>query len=168
MQFPIRPCSPPSRIRASARSDTRFRGTALALLCGVTAGCATTPNAPNVRDMQRLADVSAVAGQPVSSFRFFNLSSYEPIGDSDLLVFTNPRDAWLLHLDGHCRDLDFGPFLGLTSTFNRVSARFDKVIVRGNPIGCQIREIRPVDTAVLKRVEKERKLDMQSSAPPSG
>jgi hypothetical protein len=141
-----------------------LRAGTIGMLCAASTGCATT--APeNVRDAQRLAEVSAIAGKPVPWFRYLSLNSYEPIGEGDVLVFTNPRQAWLLHLYGSCRDLDFGPFVGLTSSFGRVSAGIDKVIVRDNPIACLIQEIRPVDTSVLKHVERERRLQAQ---PPAG
>ena len=180
MQFStdFRPCgsgTPDSRASGSPilghpTRDLRIRSAALALVCALSAGCATT--APSITlnsaDTQRLAEVSAVAGKPVSSFRFLSMSSFEPIGDSDLLLFTSPGSAWLLHLDGSCRDLDFDPFLGLTSTFNRVSAGFDSVVARGNPIPCRIQQIRPVDTAVLRRAEKERRMQAQpTSRPPT-
>ncbi len=142
----------------------------LAMLCAAGVGCATTATAPNPRDAQRLAEVSAIAGKPVSSFHYLSLTSYEPIGESDVLVFTSPRQAWLLHLDGPCRDLDFGPFVGLTSTFGRVSTGFDSVLVRGNPIPCRIEQIRPVDTAELRRAEHEHKVEAQPAPgqPPAG
>jgi hypothetical protein len=134
----------------------------------VLAGCATTP--PSDQDMRRLAEVTAIAGPTVSSFRYVNMSSFEPIGDRDLLIFTSPRSAWLLHLDGSCRDLEFDPFLGLTSSMGRVSSGFDKVIVRDNPIACRIEQIRPVDAAVLRHADSERKAQgdpngAKSSAP---
>jgi hypothetical protein len=153
------------KICSMGRIGCGLRGAMLALLCASAVGCATTAPSMNAADAKRLADVSAVAGKPVSSFHFMSMSSFEPIGDSDLLVFTSPREAWLLHLDGPCRDLDFGPFLGLTSTFSRVSAGFDKVLVRGNPIACRIEQIRPVDTAVLKRVDRERRIESKPPGP---
>jgi len=145
----------------------------LALLCMAAAGCATDPMeamgamnattaAPPVAAVgsgdavtQRLAEVSALAGPPVSSFRYMDESTFEPIGLSDLLVYTNPREAWLLHLDGECRDLDFGPFLKLTSHMHRVSTLTDSVIVRDNPIPCMIKQIRPVDAGLLRRVQPD-------------
>jgi hypothetical protein len=140
----------------------------LAMLCAVGTGCATSPSV-NDRDMRRLAEISAIAGSPVTSFRYSSLVSYEPIGENDVLVLTGPRDAWLLHLYGPCRDLEFKSSIGLTSTFGLVSTGFDKVLVRGNPIPCPIQQIRPVDTAVLRRADHERKLQAQptSGQPPS-
>ena len=158
--------SPASSAALFASSNYRLglRTATLAILCAASVGCATTMALPNDRDVRRLAEVSAVAGTPVSSFHYLSLSSYEPIGDSDVLVFTSPRSAWLLHLYGPCRDLDFGPFIGLTSSFGRVSTGFDKVIVRDNPIPCPIQQIRPVDTAVLRHAERERKLQAQPAS----
>ena len=146
----------PSRTGSLTQVATKL--TLAAVACALFAGCSTLkdqPPDPKVTD--RLAEVRAVAGPPVDSFWFEPLSSFEAIGDANLLVFTSPRHAWLLALDGRCRDLDFDPFLGLTSHFNRVTARFDDVRVRHNPIPCRIMEIRPVDAAVLRRVDREKK-----------
>jgi len=128
------------------------------MLCALAAGCSTLLAAPsNPADVQRLAEVSAVAGPPVASFRFMRMSSFEPIGLADVLIFTTPREAWLLHLDGQCRNLDFDPFVGLTSHMHRVSSGFDSVMVRDNPIPCRIEQIRPVDASVLRRIDREKK-----------
>ncbi len=128
-----------------------------AFVCGAVASCSTfQPQPPDPAISKRLSEVQAVAGAPVSSFRYMRMSSFEPIGLRNLLVFTTPREAWLLRLDGQCRNLDFEPFLGLTSHMHRVSSGFDSVRVRDNPIPCRIEEIRPVDTANLKRIDRER------------
>jgi len=143
------------------------------MLCVLATGCASLQAAPhNPADVQRLAEVRAIAGPPVSSFRFMQMSSFEPIGLADVLVFTTPREAWLLHLDGQCRNLDFDPFVGLTSHMHRVSTLTDSVIVRDNPIPCRIEQIRPVDTSALRRIDREKKAPNQPSAespsPPAG
>jgi len=142
--------------------DAASCGVAITMMCALAAGCSTVRAAPpNPADVQRLAEVRAIAGPPVDSFWFERMSSFEPIGLSDLLVFTTPRDAWLLHLDGECRNLDFDPFLGLTSHSRRVSVLLDSVRVRHNPIPCQIREIRPVDARTLRHIDKEKKAQGQ-------
>jgi len=131
-------------------------------LLGASAACSTfQPQPPSPAVAQRLQEVRAIAGPPVDSFRFMNFSSFEPIGLADLLVFTTPREAWLLHLDGPCRGLDFDPFLGLTSHMHRVSAAFDSVRVRDNPIPCRIVEIRPVNAATLRHIDREKKAQSQ-------
>ena len=139
------------------------RSFAVVMLIAASASCSTLQNRPpKPADVQRLAEVRAIAGPPVDSFWFERMSSFEPIGLSDLLVFTSPRNAWLLHLDGECRDLDFDPFLGLTSHSHRVSVLLDSVHVRNNPIPCQIREIRPVNATTLRHIDKEKKAQDQS------
>lgn len=141
----------------------------LAALLGVSvAGCASFQDRPpDPAVAQRLAEVRALAGAPVNSFRFLRMSSFEPIGLADMLVFTSPRDAWLLRLDGRCRGLDFDPFIGLTSHFHLVQSGVDSVRVRDNPIPCRIIEIRPVDTAKLRHVDAEKPAPAQPDSPAS-
>jgi hypothetical protein len=143
------------------------------MLCVLATGCASLQAAPpNPADEQRLAEVRTIAGPPVSSFRFMQMSSFEPFGLADVLVFTTPREAWLLHLNGQCRNLDFDPFVGLTSHTHRVSTLTDSVIVRDNPIPCRIEQIRPVDASALRRIDREKKARNQPPAdapsPPAG
>jgi hypothetical protein len=93
-----------------------------------------------------------------------------------MLVFTTPKEAWLLHLDAPCRGLDFDPFLGLTSHMHRVSVLTDSVRVRDNPIPCRIVQIRPVNAQTLRRIDREKKAQGQpgedqpaeQGKPPSG
>jgi hypothetical protein len=157
------------RGRGLLRNAARCSAT-MTMLCVLATGCSTLQAAPpNPADMQRLAEVRAIAGPPVTSFRFMQMSSFEPIGLADVLVFTTPREAWLLHLDGQCRNLDFDPFVGLTSHMHRVSSGFDSVIVRDNPIPCRIEQIRPIDASVLRRIDREKKARNQPAgdAPPA-
>jgi hypothetical protein len=142
-----------------------WRWMAVAVLGMACAACSTlTDRPPDPAVEQRLAEVRALAGPPVDTFWYERMSSYEPIGLSDLLVFTSPRQAWLLHLDGECRNMDFDPFLMLTSHSNRVTVMLDSVRVRHNPIPCEIKEIRPVNAATLRHVDRERK----AAEPPPG
>jgi Family of unknown function (DUF6491) len=142
----------------TSRTGLRLRWAAMGLVCLAGAGGATDPQAttsaanPNPNDAvaQRLAEVTAIAGAPVNSFRYMNPAQFEPIGLSHMLVYTTPQEVWLLRLNGTCRDLDFGPFLKLTSHMHRVSTLTDSVIVRNNPIPCMIEEIRPVNASLLK------------------
>jgi len=131
----------------------------VALACSSCSTFKQQPPDPAVA--QRLAEVTAIAGPTVNSFRFWRMSSFEPIGLSHMMVFTTPRDAWLLQLDGPCRGLDFGPFMGVTSHMHMVSAGIDTVRVRDNPIPCRIMEIRPVDTARLRHIDNEKQMQDQ-------
>jgi len=136
-----------------------------ALLVVSAASCASHPAQD---DSAKLALYRSHAGAPVQSFHFFGrLDSWTPLGDSAVAVWTRPREAWLLELDGTCNDLDFTPFIGLTSSAGTVSARFDKVLVRhtgGINLPCIIQSIRPLDVAALKAAERgERAASDQAS-----
>ena len=131
------------------------------------AGCAT--NRPD--DATMLAMYRAHAGQPVKSISLFgHINGWTPIGDSALAVWTRPSEAYLLELDGPCYDLEYTPFIALTSTLNRVSARFDKVLVRDRDvvsIPCRINTIRPLDVTAIRAAEKTLR-SQPSELPPSG
>lgn len=134
---------------------------------GLTACASFQDLPPDPAVTRRLAEVRAIAGPPVSSFRFLRWTSFEPIGLDHLLIFTAPRDVWLLRLDGRCRGLDFDPFIGLNSHFHLVQSGVDSVHVRDNPIPCRIVEIRPVDSAKLRHIDNEKQAPAQPDAAPT-
>ena len=146
-------------------------GTGLAaatLVAAMLAGCASTPR---MSDAEKYALYEAHAGAPVSSFRYFgSLNGFTPLGDSALVIWTRPREAWLLDLSGSCPDLPYTNAIGLTSSMGRVSARFDKVLVRSFGsinIPCQIREIRPLDVKAIRAAEKQNAADAPAMDQPS-
>src|SRR5690606_15202286 len=124
------------------------------LLALATAACATT----GLSQEQKLATYRAHAGEPVSSFRYFGqINGWTSLGDRDIAVWTRPSEAWLLELSGPCPDIDYAPAITVTNQFNRVSAKFDKVIVHGagTPrVPCTIDTIRPLDVKAIKQAEK--------------
>ena len=126
------------------------------MLALLTTGCSSVPYAQRVA--QRQADYAAAAGVPVRSFHFFGrLDSWTSLDDRTIAVWTRPSEAWLLDLDGPCNDLDFTPFIGLTSSAGTVNARFDKVLVRntgGINLPCIIQTIRPLDVKAIKQAER--------------
>jgi hypothetical protein len=126
-----------------------------AALAGVLAACSSVPYAQRVS--QRQAAYAAAAGEPVRSFRFFELYSWEPLSDSQLAVYTRPNEAWLLSLSGPCQDLEFTNAIGLTSSLHEVSVNFDRVLTGGRNFPCFIAQIRPVDLTRLKAVEHEQR-----------
>ncbi|MFC4728128.1 DUF6491 family protein [Coralloluteibacterium thermophilus] len=143
----------------SARHTSLLFGMVLSAAAAV-AGCAST--SPRDRDDARLAEYRAVAGEPVRSFRYFNLMSWEPLGDAALAVRTRPGEAWLLELAGPCQDLVYVRNIGLTSSAGTVSARFDRVITGRSNIPCHIETIRPVDLRALREHERdERSIEMR-------
>lgn len=127
-----------------------------ALACGLVA-CASTGR---LSSTERLDLYRAHAGEPVRDFRYYgSLNGWTELGDSALAVWTRPSEAWLLELGGPCMDLSFAPAISVTNMMGQVSARFDKVIVRGGTtphgIPCRIQTIRPLDVKALRVSEKE-------------
>ena len=133
---------------------------ALALALGA---CSSVPYAQRLA--QRQSAYAAAAGAPVRSFHYFNLYSWEPLGDRQLAIYTQPSRAWLLDV-GPCPNLEFTQAIGLTSFAGEVSVNFDKVLVgRGYP-PCFISAIRPIDVAKLKLEQQaQRKIDAEPRQP---
>jgi hypothetical protein len=117
-------------------------------------------------EVERLALYRAHAGAPVGSFHYFGrLNGWTPLGDSALVVWTRPKQAYLLDLNGRCPDLDFAQAITITNQFGTVYAHFDKVIplARGATIPCHIREIRPLDVAAIRDAERAIRADARVS-----
>ena len=130
------------------RSSNRGAWLLAAWIAMLGVGCAgmNAPRAPSAA----LARYQAVAGAPVNSMPFLRMDSWEPLDDSYLVVWTNPHQAYLLRVWPNCDWLVSAPTIALTSSVNRVDARFDKVLVPHHQ-QCPIEEIRPIDVAALKR-----------------
>lgn len=129
----------------------------LAGLCLALAACATTGR---LSSAEKLDLYRAHADAPQNDMQFFGtLNGWTELGDSALAVWTRPSEAYLLELRGPCQDLPYATAIGLTSQMNRVSARFDKVLVRdpaGGPrMPCFIDSIRKLDVKALRASEQE-------------
>ena len=127
-------------------------------------GCASS----GLSDADRLATYEAAAGAPVASFSYFgNVSSWMPVGERHIAVWTRPSEGWLLGFDGRCPDIDVAPVISLTSQGKRVSAGFDRVMVHNRnamQIPCRIREIRPLDATRLREEEKAARARAQDAS----
>ena len=124
--------------------------------CAVLAACSSVPYGQRLAARQ--SEVLAAAGAPVNSFRYFNdMYSWEPLGDTQLVVYTRPNEAYLLDLGMHCQDLTTDIGIGLTSSFNQVTVRFDRVLTGRQNIPCVIEKIRPIDVTRLHEAQKERR-----------
>ena len=153
------------RFREKSGFNTAAFGASALALSALIAGCSTLkPQPPDPAIAARLTEVRAIAGPPTDSFRYMRMSSYEAIGLADILIFTTPHEAWLLHLDGECRNLDFDSFVDLSSHDHRVSTMLDTVRVRDNPIPCRIEQIWPVDPTVLRHGDREKRVSTQPDA----
>jgi hypothetical protein len=141
-------------------------GIALAAVL-LMSGCATAGG--SVSAGEKLAIYRAAAGEPVNSFPYHgSITGWTPLGDRSIALWTSPRRAWLLDLDGPCPDIDFSPVIAVTSSqAGRVSAGFDKVLASGQgsmQIPCRIREIRALDTSQIKAAEKAAREDQDASS----
>lgn len=110
---------------------------------------------------------AAAAGEPVSSFRYFSLWSWEPLSDSELAIYTRANEAWLLDLDGKCRNLEFTNHIALTSSASEVSAKFDRVITGGADAPCFIKQIRPVDIKKLNSPQEGKPREVEEAPRPA-
>lgn len=119
-------------------------------------------SAPRMSDGERLALHRAHAGEPVASMPLRGqLHGWNPLGNSAVVVWTRPREAWLLELGGPCQDLDYATAIAVNSQFSRIQARFDSITPLGSMVSqvgripCRIMEIRPLDSAALKQAQDE-------------
>jgi hypothetical protein len=103
----------------------------------------------------------------VNSFHYFSLWSWEPLSDNALAVYTRPNEAWLLDLDGKCRNLEFTNHIGLTSSASEVSAKFDRVITGPADAPCFIKQIRPVDLTKLDSPQQGKPREVEETPRPA-
>ena len=123
-------------------------------LTALLAACSSMPSAQYMQ--QRQTAYAAAAGAPVRSFRLepgASIDSWEPLSDTQLVVYTRPTRAFLLDT-WPCSGLTFTNRVGFTSFADEVSTGFDKVITARGYLPCTIKQIRPVDLARFK-LEKE-------------
>jgi hypothetical protein len=134
-----------------------------ALLLGA---CARVGQEYTSRVNARQQAYAAAAGAPVKSFHYFSLWSWEPLSDDQLAVYTRANEAWLLDLDGTCRNLQFTNHIGLTSSVSEVSVRFDRVITGKADAPCFIKQIRPVDVAKLNQPQQGKPREVEEMKRP--
>lgn len=115
--------------------------------------CSNVPYAQRLQQRQQAYD--AAAGAPVQSFRliFNGIYSWEPLSDTQLVVYTQPTKAFLLDV-WPCNNLTFTNGIGLTSFANQVQVGFDKVFTGRGYVPCIIKQIRSVDLTRFK-MEKD-------------
>jgi len=132
----------------------------LAMLAALLlAGCA---GSLRLSEAERLALYETHAGEPVSSFRMFGqMDGWTAVGAGTLVIWTRPKEAWLLDLNHACQDLQYATAIALTGIGNVVHARTDSVLPLGpmvNRVGrmpCRIIRIRPLDTRGLRAAQDQ-------------
>lgn len=143
--------------------------TLLAAVAAVAAfsGCTRVGKDYTARMEARSQAYEVAAGAPVDSFRYFNLWSWEPLSDHQLAVYTRANEAWLIDLDGRCRNLEFTNHIGLTSSASEVSSRFDRVITGPADQPCFIKQIRPVNIAKLDAPQAGKPREVEETPRPA-
>jgi hypothetical protein len=126
----------------------RFRAAILLSLAFALVQSACAGVGPREREARKLEQVMRYAGDPVDSFRFWEIDSREMLGPEYFAVWTKINEAWLIKVDKPCWGLEFAHGVGLTSTQHRVHRKFDMVLVEDQR--CRIDEIRPIDARKLK------------------
>jgi hypothetical protein len=134
-------------------------------LLSLLAGCAGMSSSNERQRIESQAAYVAAAGAPVRSFTFTSLYSWEPLSETQLVVYTRPTKAWLLDLMG-CQNLLSSNTIGLTSNLNQVSFRFDEVLTDHGVVPCTISRIRPIDLKGMKAAT-EQKREIRSEPRPA-
>lgn len=118
----------------------------LATLAMLMLGC--TGNVRE-REAQALDSYMEYAQPAVDQFRFWSLRDWELVGDYQLVVWPNRREAYLLMVDEPCSELRWARAIGISSTGHTVQRRLDTVNVGTQK--CRIMEIRPIDYQKMRR-----------------
>ncbi len=120
----------------------------LALAAVVTlSACASSPERLQLRQ-QELAAYERHAGADVDRIRSFRVSSWQPVSDRSLLLEARLNEWYLVDVYGPCLDLPFATTIGVQTSMNMVQARFDSILVNGQP--CRIERIRPIDQRAVR------------------
>ena len=131
------------------------------LVCAALLSIASPSEARGRRlsDAERTAIYVDNAGASVDSIPFFgSYSGWTSLDDSHIALWTGPSKAFLIEVYGPCIGLDYANTIRFDSRIGRLSAKFDRIYVGGmgvSPIGCQIKEIRPLDIKAVRVAEKD-------------
>jgi hypothetical protein len=118
------------------------------------------------QDAQRTR-YEAYAGPPIDRFTWLGrYDSWQPIGTNELVVWTTPFQAYLIKVAPPCENLEFANRIGLTSTANTVSARFD--FVKVGHWRCPIQQIRPVDYQRMRQDMRKEAEEAKTAKSQSG
>jgi len=124
----------------------------LGVMIPMLASCASSGG--RERELARLAEFESVAGEPISSFHFWQLRDFETLGPEHVAVWTRVNEAYLIEVRTPCNGLAFATRIGLSSSQNRVTQAFDAV--RFERERCPIAQIRKVDGKALKALRREK------------
>jgi hypothetical protein len=113
-------------------------GIALAVLVAACSGI------PQRKEQQTQERYLQYAGAPIDHFTYLaHYDSWRALARTQLVVWTNMNDAYLLTVREPCINLPFTQRIGLSNTAGTVNTGLDFVLVDHDR--CQITQIRPVD-----------------------
>lgn len=136
----------------------RFCPRMLLLCFGALAVSACATGGSSVLERANVGRYEAAAGNPVPSFRFSRIDTFDVVGDHSLAVWEGQRKAWLLTLESPCDELRWSVSAALGVGPRRVYARTDSVAFTGAggaKESCRIQSIRPLDVSALRLSERE-------------
>jgi len=113
----------------------------------------TAVQAKSDKYAERLAQVMANAGAPVSSVVYRGTFSWEALGDHSLLLWETPQRAYFVDVQPTCDDFPWAMNIVVDFRNMTLDSKFDNILVGGRR--CQIYEIRPVDVKGLKATERQ-------------
>ncbi len=133
------------------------RSVVIGALC-LLVGCAGHPVARREVQHNRY---TPYAGAPVDQFRAYRFSNWEVVGDTQLVIWTEFQDAYLIKLRSPCSELPWAEYIAVTTTVGTVT-HLDSIWV-GRHMSCMIEEIRPVN---IRQMQRDLKNKTPSAAPP--
>lgn len=121
-------------------------------VCLALAACASTAQRMQM-EREELAIYQTHAGEPVEQVRTFRMHGWQAVADHSLLLETRLNEWYLVDVFGPCQGLQFAHVIGVRAAMNMLRARFDHIVVDGQP--CRIESIRPVDARAAREEIRE-------------
>lgn len=121
---------------------------ALALLCVTACGTTAVPKRPS--SAEQVAQFRQFAGPPINGFTYLqHYYAWTPLGNLQLVIWTDINDAYLITVLPPCVGLDFTSGVDITNTAHTVTRGVDAVTFDHQY--CLIKQIRYVNYLAMKR-----------------
>lgn len=126
------------------------------LMAALLAACVQQPaREPSARHAHNAIDYGKYVQDTVPWFQFTSLYDWDSNRPGSVVVWTGPRQAYLLELAGPCLGLQNAFTIGLTSHSGLVSSNRDHVIARQDR--CQIVRIERLDAKAIRALRSQPK-----------
>lgn len=119
--------------------DIRGKSIVIALLFAAGTAAAQTRE----RQQEALDAYMPYVGESVDRFQFWDLKQWELVAPDKVVVWPRLNQAFLITVDKPCIELEWAKSIGLTSSANTVSVRFDSV--KAGRDTCRINLIQKID-----------------------